>query len=142
MNMEGNRSWIHCVELAEDVWYGPSADREALREAFKAEAKVLGRQVVVVFVSPDPVFSMLAEPTRHKVFELRIKSNVKLFDTQAVFIGTIDGEEYDKLSELDRRKLVTRVRDTLNQSAKGVAGRYEIRIDRAGKIELAERGRV
>lgn len=130
------------IELGEEEWYAPAIDKERLEFLYREMARKQALRRCAIFVSPDPVFPIYmpsGKTVRHIVYQVEFPAADKPFKVAALFSGTIHGETYTKASELERRKLVRRVRDHLNELANGVAGRYAIALDTG---EVLEKGRV
>lgn len=132
-----NEMWV--VELAEEEWYGPKADKEALKTNFKDRAREQHCQQVVIFVIPDPLFPLYGDNKKHRVFQYQFPAAEKPFKVGALFTGEIDVDVYERADEATRRSLIRDVRDMLNDTANGVAGRYVIRTTDGKQLET---GRV
>lgn len=133
---------MYVVNLDEAEWYPAGIDKEVLKLSYRASAEELGCALISVFVIPDALFPLYGETRKHRVYEYRFPSSAKLYEVEAHFVGKIDREKYDKLSEGQQHKLVREVRDALNTHASGVPGRYAIQIVNGTEVQLVERGRV
>jgi hypothetical protein len=140
---------MYVVEVEEAEWYSPSGNPlpapvlDDLKHEYKAEAQVADCELMVIFCRPDPLFSMIEEAKRHKVFEHRFPvSKGASFKVDVLYTGLVDQELYAKLDELGRSQLVRRVRDEINKTGKRTPGKYIIQMVEGDKIIVLEQGRV
>jgi hypothetical protein len=134
-----NELWV--VELDEDKWYGiPQDMRDALCAGVVVDARANKCSTLAIFALPDALFPMYGKTRRHRVHhEVLVRhDDANPFEMVMEITATVDAEHYNALSEMDRSRLVTRVRDAANRKANGVKGRYRIMCD--GK--QLEAGRV
>jgi len=134
---------VLAVDITDIAWYGTSADKHALADAFKGRMRVKKCSSLLVYVVPDFVFPMCENTKRHVVFSYTDPVACdETFKVDALFTCTIRAEEYISASEQIRMKLVRDARDVVNKKARGVAGKYVIQLSDGTNTTILERGRV
>lgn len=132
---------LYIVELDELEWYSQDGEQQAkLSSGYVDRAKALGCVMLSIFVIPDPLFSMCGQNKKHRVFEKRIEVSNAPYKVEILLTADIALETWDKLAELDRKRLVRECRDALNDKAvtADIQGRYQITVGST----CVERGRV
>lgn len=136
-------AWV--CELTELEWFGPNVLKDKIRKAADYEANQSGCSQVAIFVSPDPILPQFCEK-RERVYFKRLNNDLSPISVDLIVYGNIQFKHWNtSCGSLDaQRKTIARVRDECNKKARGVAGRYVIRIiDADGReMSILERGRV